>query len=536
MKETEFNLLDEPWIRVRRSDCSVTELSLTDTLLHAHEYEDLAGELPTQDIAIMRVLLAVLHTVFSRVNIEGQPDPLDEDNALERWGELWNLGKFSEKPILDYLKEWHERFWLFHPERPFFQVPEAVIGTEYSAPKLIGDISESSNKVRLFSSRFGDSKQSLSYSESARWLINTNAFDDTSAKPKGKNLPSVGAGWLGKIGLIIAQGRSLYETLMLNLILMKDNNNVWGTSHPIWELPFPRTEERKEINIPDNPAELYTLQSRRLLLTRTEGSVTGFRLLGGDFFQKENAYPYEPMTIWRPILDNKKNPIGFQPLRHDESKQIWRNFPNIVSSDSGSAQPGIIKWINILLDDDEPKIKKSDLIRFKIASVQYGDKDFFISNIFSDFLSFHAGLLTSSGKVWQEQIKDELSSIDIIARLVWRLMNDLILASGGENSEQANRAKELYYFRVNEPFRAWLTKLLPDQSLEEMASLRNEWQRQAVTIARSLGSELIDQTGIQAFSGKKIKDKNEKEHFYSSPEAYNMFVKRLNRVYDFKGA
>ena len=154
IKDIEFNLLDEPWIRLMKPDCSVEEVSLTDALLHAHEYEDLAGELPTQDIAILRVLLAVLHTVFSRVDAEGNPDPLDEDNALERWGELWKLGAFPEKPIRDYLNHWHERFWLFHPERPFFQVPEAAIGTEYSAPKLNGEVSESSNKIRLFSSRF----------------------------------------------------------------------------------------------------------------------------------------------------------------------------------------------------------------------------------------------------------------------------------------------------------------------------------------------------------------------------------------------
>lgn len=41
--ETEFNLLDEKWIRVRRKNCTVDELSLINTLLHAHEYKGLAG-------------------------------------------------------------------------------------------------------------------------------------------------------------------------------------------------------------------------------------------------------------------------------------------------------------------------------------------------------------------------------------------------------------------------------------------------------------------------------------------------------------
>lgn len=86
MREVEFNLLDEPWVRVLMPDCTVREVSLTDALLHANEYTGLAGELPTQDAAILRLLLAVLHTVFSRVDAEGREMELTSaDGALLRW-------------------------------------------------------------------------------------------------------------------------------------------------------------------------------------------------------------------------------------------------------------------------------------------------------------------------------------------------------------------------------------------------------------------------------------------------------------------
>lgn len=42
MKEREFNLLDEPWVRVMRPDCTVEEVSLPEALLNAHGYVDLA--------------------------------------------------------------------------------------------------------------------------------------------------------------------------------------------------------------------------------------------------------------------------------------------------------------------------------------------------------------------------------------------------------------------------------------------------------------------------------------------------------------
>ena len=85
MKEIEFNLLTEPWIRVRLRDNTVREVSLTEALVSAQDYVDLAGEMPTQNAAVLRLLLAVLFTVFSRVDVKGEPRPLmQSDDALER--------------------------------------------------------------------------------------------------------------------------------------------------------------------------------------------------------------------------------------------------------------------------------------------------------------------------------------------------------------------------------------------------------------------------------------------------------------------
>ena len=55
MKEIEFNLLTEPWIRVRLRDNTVREVSLTEALVSAQDYVDLAGEMPTQNAAVLRL-------------------------------------------------------------------------------------------------------------------------------------------------------------------------------------------------------------------------------------------------------------------------------------------------------------------------------------------------------------------------------------------------------------------------------------------------------------------------------------------------
>ena len=106
METTAFNLLDEPWIRVMTHDRQIRELSLTQALLQSHEYRRLAGELPTQDVAILRLLLAVLHTVFYRVDLDGADDPIEERGQAPASGRcgrpaacrrgrsapIWNIG------------------------------------------------------------------------------------------------------------------------------------------------------------------------------------------------------------------------------------------------------------------------------------------------------------------------------------------------------------------------------------------------------------------------------------------------------------
>ncbi len=542
MKEVEFNLLDEPWVRVLCPDCTVREVSLTDALLRAHEYNGLAGELPTQDVAVLRLLLAVLHTVFSRVDAQGENAPIsagaEPDMALDRWESLWRLKHFPVQPITSYLEKWHERFWLFHPERPFWQVPQAKIGTAYSAAKLNGEISESGNKLRMFTAYSGTGKSALTYAQAARWLLYVNGFDDTSAKPKGKGLPSTGAGWLGKLGLILAQGDTLFETLMLNLVLLKDGEQPWQPPLPCWELEHARSTERTEIPQPDNPAVLLTLQSRRLLLNREGESVTGYTLLGGDFFERENAF-CEQMTVWRAAQASKNAPVVYLPKRHDPAKQFWREFSSVFLQESGGRCPGVVWWIEELIHPKNAILDRKTLIRFQITGVGYGDKDFFVTDTFSDSLTFHTALLDELGRRWRQKITDEIDRCGKLAQAVGNLAKNLDIAAtdpdhaGKKNSAKA--AREQFYFRLDQPFRRWLCDIDPAWDSETAEKHISQWRADAKRIAQTLGRQLVDQSGSAAFIGRMIKSSgskvSEKETYYSAPKVYNWFLADVNRVY-----
>lgn len=539
MKDIEFNLLDEKWILVRKSDCTVDELSLTDALLKSHEYVELAGELPTQNVSILRLMLAVLHTVFSRYSPQGEPSPLyDSDDAADLWKELWNAGRLPEKPIRDYLASVHDRFWLFHPERPFYQTEAAKIGTEYTASKLNGAVSESGNKIRLFCGCTGVQKSELSYSEAARWLLYVNNYDDTSSKPKGKNLPSPGAGWLGKLGLITIRGNNLFETLVYNLILLNHKRNfseVWGPECPAWEPDVPNTAERAEIPMPDNLSELYTLQSRRLWLNRDDNEkVIGYNLLGGDFFEKVDAF-IEPMTVWSKVKGNERAGEKFQPRRHDSSVQMWREFSYAFETAAGSHIPGVVLWTKYI-KQMLPESRK--LISFSIASVQYGDKDFFVNDVFSDSLTFHTDLLTEIGEHWRAKITDEIKKCDESAAALRFLAKDIELAAGSAEDTVlkravVERAREQYYYEIDLPFRNWLERIDPNWEIvseQEEQALR-EWHETAKRIALRIGQELVESAGTAAIVGRAVKDKNDKERYYSAPDAYRYFKVKLNEIY-----
>ena len=541
MNDTEFNLIDEPWIKVIDDKCNVTEVSLKDVIVNAHEYKALSGELPTQDVAVMRLILAVLHTLISRYDEYGDKNALEDDetDALERWKAWWDNKKFPEKAVSDYLEKWHERFWLFHPERPFFQVAGLKLGTDYDSPKLNGEISESGNKIRLFSSYSGNDKAVLSYSQSARWLLYLNAYDDVSSKPTkegkakaGGSLPSTGVGWLGKLGLIYLKGNNLFETLMLNLIMI-NKDEVQYIQKPIWEKETISDKERIEIEMPDNLAELYTVQSRRIILNRKDNKIIGFKLLGGDFFEKENAF-FEPMTVWRIPKNDKNKNDPTTPKRHDSSKQMWREFSVIYNdekSEDKNKRSGVLNWYCNFLCDCIPE---NYMIQTTIASVEYGDKDFFVKNVFSDSLTMHSALLSELGANWRNDIEKEIKKCEELAGKTGRFAQELYISSGGSNStkdkhynEIPNTAKEQLYYRLDMPFREWLRSINPNCDDREKKEMLEKWQNTAKSIALKYADELVSEQPETAIIGHTIDNKT-----YSSPEALNIFKGEVKKIYE----
>lgn len=551
MEQMEFNLLDEPWIRVMTEDCTVVERSLMQVLLNSHRYQRLAGELPTQDVALLRLLLAILQTVFYRVDPEGEDDPIeDRAAAIRRWQALWNAGRFPEQPIRTYLETWKDRFWLFHPEHPFYQVPAAAVGTKFKASKLNGELSESAHKMRLFPLRDGEEKETLSYAEAARWLVTLIGFDDSASTKKETG---TGTGWLGDRVNVYAIGENLFETLMLNLVFLKDGRYVWAENMPAWEQPTMTTAKKREIPLPDNQAELLTLQSRRLILSREENRVTGFSSTGGDFFGKEgrvNAFS-EQMTLWRAGKTPKNAVPQFVPAFVDPWRQMWRDFEVILGRREDTHIPGVVAWLTELR---RKNVIPRKYVHIASVGVTYDSKKGSIADIISDHLDFQMSLLDATGELWIVLVGGEIHLIDKVARALGALAEGLYLAQGGQLDGAGKKARQsqrdegmrLLYAAVDLPFREWLAHIGAQHGDDENARAQEQqcWRSIVFRIADNLGREMVRDAGTAAFTGRWIVNEmaetngrffsktngEQKSVFYSSPTEYNRYLKSLKSL------
>ncbi|MCM1508676.1 MAG: type I-E CRISPR-associated protein Cse1/CasA [Ruminococcus flavefaciens] len=537
--EREFNLIDESWICVKTPELTIKEVSLKDIFLNAHMYTELAGETKSQDFAVLRLLLALMHTIFSRYDSDGNDVDISDDVDFPRynWEKIWNDGYIPNKPIERYFEKWHDRFWLFDEKYPFYQsVSVKGKGNPYSTAKMIGSLFESGNKPRMFSDRHNDGRL-LSYSEAARWLLHINCFDDIAAKK-----PTPKKTWTSQLSLIAVNGKNLFETLMLNYNAEYDIEKRIYESTPSWESDNNSNEFNTLIAIPNNQAELLSLQSRKLYLCRENGLVSGYYISGGDYFE-ENDIIDEQMTLWKGYKENKDSQCKYKPKLYDTSKKAWQEFGSIAVLDGDMygedkeyhRTPGIIKWINKLigyniLDNDY-------MINVTTSAVIYDYKQATslpVIDVVSDSLTFHSQLILKVGFAWRTRINDEIEKCSQASMKVYFLYKNLQKACGrtdkDSKTEQSGElnAKVQFYDMIDRPFRLWLAELKTDYNMDEYCKkLESELRR----ITLQFGNELAVQTGDMAIFGRYKIEKENKKEITSSAEALNIFSSQIRKIF-----
>ncbi len=103
----EFNLLTEPWIQVRTIQGERKLVSLRTCFEQAGSLAKVEYDNPLAVASVYRLLTAILHRSYGKLNDES-------------WSELLEQGNFGET-VNTYLNNISDCFDLYHKDKPFFQ-------------------------------------------------------------------------------------------------------------------------------------------------------------------------------------------------------------------------------------------------------------------------------------------------------------------------------------------------------------------------------------------------------------------------------
>jgi len=492
-----FDLIDQPWIRVRTLDGAVEERSLRATLTSAAEIRGLAGEIPTQDAAMLRMLLAVL------LSATRPRYPRSENECLDLFEDWWTRGALPQQIIDDYLARVRDRFDLLHPQTPFYQVAglTTATGNRTGLVKLIADVPPN---VPFFTTRAAAETKSLSLAEAARWVVHCQAFDPSGIKTGavgddrvkgGRGYPFGYPAWAGNVGLVTAEGRTLFETLLFN--------SPWWMSRPddlpLWERPPQGPGADRAHPVPTGPADLFTWPSRRLRIFPTDARVTDVQISNGDKLGPQNLHPFESMSAWRLSKAQSKGGDPVQmPVTHDPSRRIWQGLGALLQrpADRSTTPAPVVEWLDKLRNAGV--LPRDRLVDLHTVGLEYGTQNSVIKGAVDDRLTARVAALTDPILV-QAAVDAAAQSSRGVVELV-NLAGNLDRAAGGDGNAR-DRTFEIGYSLLDQPFREWVGSL--DDS-ERVAECRGEWSRTAYALLRTAGDDLVADAGPAALIGRPV--------------------------------
>ena len=258
-----FDLTCRPWLPVLRDDGSEDELSLVEVFAQADRLRRLVGDVPTQEFALLRLLLAILHDA-----VEGPGD-------LDHWQQLWEdgipLGAPTEStPTCSSTADGS----ICCTRRPRSSRPRDCTPRRTRSPRWTGWSPTSPTALRSSPCAPAAWSGCRSPRPPAGWCTHTPSTPPGSrrarrATPESRAARSTHWAWAGRATSAGSSSRAanLRETLLLNLIAF-DTDNLRidaDADRPAWRHPPPGPAEH-------GPARTAAA-ARQVCVTCTPGSL-----------------------------------------------------------------------------------------------------------------------------------------------------------------------------------------------------------------------------------------------------------------------
>lgn len=469
-----FNLLDEPWIPVLGLDRFRKEISLRDALLNASSFVAVEHNSPLATIAIYRMLLAVLHRA------------LKGPSSLEQRWKWWNEDRFPPEALESYLSEQRPNFDLLNSERPFFQVPDLPLEkfsdpwTRLTAEKGSGNTSFLYNYS--LREKNPDEPAPISFAEAACRLLEYQSFAlggllkrYVTSAPGAP--PVQGA-------MILVQGKTLFQTLCLNLVryhYTPEDRPIWERSEPLscaqLDNPTGYSENLHDI------CQLYTWPSRGMRVQALSDGVQKVAIAAGVIVNTDDLSRVETMHAYVISKDGIQRPVSFRA-----GHELWRDLHallptanNQLASKTANAAAELLRRVKKPILLSVFGINKDQA---KVLGAHY--EVFTLPPLILENVTIHDFVKTCL---------EEVEAVRVSIMNAGRVLAENLLKKTGQRkphgkdvSALADSFRHLEYFlpRVRTAFLNMLSSLptTPDEFDDAYSKIVNEWRFTLKRLAR----------------------------------------------------
>lgn len=321
-----ISILKDGLFQAKTLHGEMQKVGLGQLLSQAHEFSDISGRTATGRIALLRLCVAFLEDVYQPASLE------DRRNLLE-------AGFFDLDKIEAYIRSCEKnapRFLLDDEKHPFMQMAfdEEMDGVaEKPASALFVDLPSGNNHI--FLEHRPIETIAVDASEAFEGMLETYMFCTAAAQgyPSGVNNSNP--------VYCIIQGRTLFETLVLNMISEEElpNNIPFGGGLVPW-----RQEKRivpKEVAASISFLEALTWQPRRLTLVFDDDQkVHRIYMQQGRNFVGDGRW----RDPWVPF--RRKKDGGDASVKPELGRGLWRDAGSILST-LGSNSLAPVQIINV---------------------------------------------------------------------------------------------------------------------------------------------------------------------------------------------
>jgi CRISPR system Cascade subunit CasA len=560
-----LNIIDEPCLQVtvlgtaagERPDVPfagpVAEVGVRRLLLDAHLFADLVVDLPTQKPALLRQLLLPIV-----VDALGWPSDADE------WTTWFTSGAFDRAQrdrLSAYLDEHRHLFGLFDAAEPFGQVAGLrTAKDETKSASLLVATAATGNNVPLFASRTEADRLELTPVQALRWLLHAHCWDTAAIKtgvvgdPRAVGGKTSGnpTGPLGQLGVIVPTGRTLFETLLLNIPCRRrkivDDLPQWrrratagavektlSVATPAWQIRAAR-----------GTLDLWTWQSRRIRLVPEETAdgprVARVVVAAGD--RLASIPPdHEPHTAWstgrpssgagaRRRQTARKAADGPRPRRHQAGRAGWRGFASLLAI-GGMAEEGAFASSSLLtqLADVSARLPATFPLHVELAGISYGNQSAVIEDVIHDGIPLPIAALDPDGPVYGALL-GAVEQAEDLAEAVNRLSADLRRAAGSDPIpwDKGQRPGEVLLHALDPIVRRLLVGLRAAGDDFDVADRGlGAWEEKAAAAAWAVAEQVLSAAPPTTFVGRTIL-KDGKERVYRLSTAERAFRTRINDI------